>query len=403
MLRTRARLLAILTLALGVVGCGERDNPQTESDVRAIVENVIPEVERAVGLPFVSTPAVAVRTREQMAAYVNAKIEEELPPEEIERLTIAYRLFGLIPDTLDLAALLLELFTEQVVGYYEPDSSTLYLVDDADPAIARLTIAHELVHALQDQYMPLDSILSVKNQNDRVIAAQSILEGQATLGSMLAIMPGRDADAFGALWTDAGVRQAMSEQQQTMPVFAAAPRIIREGLVFPYLAGADFVRWFSAQYPDTVPFGPRLPASTEQILRPERYRLGDQPVNLEFVEAEDAVYTDDLGQFEIQILLTEWTESESVATGGSFGWAGDRYAVFDTGGDHALVWWSVWDDDRSAERFFSIVQDEWSGRRVDGRSHSVRRVDVGDNPGVVFAYYPEGWERGPDLPRVSVR
>ena len=55
-----------------------------------------------------------------------------------------------------------------------------------------------------------------------------------------------------------------------MPVFAAAPLVIREGLVFPYLAGADFVRWFMEDYPDTVPYGDRLPASTEHILHPER-------------------------------------------------------------------------------------------------------------------------------------
>jgi hypothetical protein len=337
-----------------------------------------------------------------MRAYVDAKIEEELPPEEIERLTTAYRLFGLIPDTLDLAALLLELYTEQVVGYYEPDSSTLYVVDDADPTIARLTIAHELVHALQDQYMSLDSILSVKNQNDRVLAAQSILEGQATLGSMLAVMPEQDADDFGDLWTDVGVRQMMTQQQARMPVFAAAPRVIKEGLVFPYLAGADFVRWFSRTYPDTVPFGPRLPASTEQILRPEQYRAGDWPVNLRFVDADDALYTDDLGQFETQLLITEWTGNEPIGASGATGWAGDRYAVFETSGDFALVWWIVWDDQPAADRFFAIVSRDVSTRQIQGRERSVDRVDVEGHPGVVYADYPEGWQRARDLPHVAV-
>lgn len=392
-----------LTLVPLVAGCGDSGRGQTEQAARAAVEDVLPEVERAVGLPFVAMPEVAVRTREQMSAYVDAKIEEELPPDEIERLTVAYKLFGLIPDSLDLSALLLRLYTEQVVGYYEPDSSTLYIVDDADPTIAKLTIAHELVHALQDQYMPLDSILSIKNQNDRVIAAQSVLEGQATLGSMLAVMPDQDPDAFGSLWTDASVRQAMNEQQQRMPVFAAAPKVVREGLVFPYLAGADFVRWFSRQYPDTVPFGPRLPISTEQILHPEQYSSGDMPIVLRFENAEDAVYTDNLGQFEIQILLEEWTGSESVASGGAFGWGGDRYAVFAVDDGHALVWWSVWDEPRAAERFFDIVDREWSGRSEAGRSHTIERRQVDGYPGVVFAHYPQGWELREPLPRVSVR
>jgi len=402
MKENKARILAILPLSLLLAGCGEDSIAQSEDDVRAAVESVLPEVERAVGLPFVTTPAVAIRSREQMRSYVDAKIAEELPPEEIERLTVAYRLFGLIPDTLDLAALLSELYAEQVVGYYEPDSSTLYVVDDADPTIARLTIAHELVHALQDQYMSLDSILSVRNQNDRVLAAQAILEGQATLGSMLAVMPGQDADAFGNLWTDVGVRQMMSEQQQRMPVFAAAPRIIKEGLIFPYLAGADFVRWFSRAYPDTVPFGSRLPASTEHILQPEQYRAGDWPVALSFVESEVAVYTDDLGQFETQLLLAEWTGNDPIGVSGATGWAGDRYAVFETGGDYALVWWTVWDDQPAADRFFAIVSRDVGSRQTDGHSRTAEQLEVGGRPAVLYAFYPEGWERAQDLPRVML-
>ena len=42
-------------------------------------------------------------------------------------------------------------------------------------------LAHELVHALQHQYIPLDSIMRQPGDNDRLAAAQAILEGQATL------------------------------------------------------------------------------------------------------------------------------------------------------------------------------------------------------------------------------
>ncbi len=75
-------------------------------------------------------------------------------------LETTYRLFGLLPDTLQLRALLLDLYTEQVAGYYDPDSATLFAVADADPAQLRLVLAHEMIHALQGQYLPLDSILT---------------------------------------------------------------------------------------------------------------------------------------------------------------------------------------------------------------------------------------------------
>ena len=44
----------------------------------------------------------------------------------------AYRLFGLLPDTLELRGLLLDLYAEQVAGYYDPDSTTLFGVAGAD-------------------------------------------------------------------------------------------------------------------------------------------------------------------------------------------------------------------------------------------------------------------------------
>jgi len=188
-----------------------------------------------------------------------------------------------------------------------------------------------------------------------------------------------------------------------MPVFASAPRIIKEGLIFPYLAGADFVRWFTEQYPDTVPFGPRLPTSTEHIMRPDQYGDGDAPISLQFVEADDAVYTDDLGQFETEILLTDWSGSESVAARGAFGWGGDRYAVFPVGDEHALVWWTVWDDERAAERFLGIVRDNLPDLQASGWSHVVRRADQGTLPGVVFAYFPADWDRSESLPGVTLR
>src|SRR2546425_2948610 len=65
-----------------------------------------------------------------------------------------------------------------------PPRSTLFpytTLFRSDPSQARLVISHELVHALQDQYVNLDSLVELKRQNDRRTAAQSILEGQATL------------------------------------------------------------------------------------------------------------------------------------------------------------------------------------------------------------------------------
>ncbi|HXV85110.1 MAG TPA: hypothetical protein VD793_00345, partial [Gemmatimonadales bacterium] len=290
-------------------GCGEGSRTVQRSDVDALVRELVPAVERAVGLTFRTPPVVARRTREQVRSYLQLKLDSDLPPAELERVTIAYRLFGLMPDTLDLRALLLALYTEQVVGYYDPDSTTLYVVEGTDPAQLRLVLAHELVHGLQGQHVPLDSLLSQRSQNDRRMAAQAVMEGQATLASLTALMPDQDYSQLPDFWSE--FRRSVRAQQDRLPVFGAAPAVIREGLIFPYLAGADFVRWFTREFPDTVPFGPRLPTSTEQILHPERYRERDQPVPLWTDGSLLAVHEDGLGEFETRLLLTQLSGSES--------------------------------------------------------------------------------------------
>ena len=84
------------------------------------------------------------------------------------------------------------------------------------------------------------------------------------------------------------------------------------------------------------------------------------------------------------------------------GWGGDRYAVFDADGRHALVWWTVWDDLRAADRFHEIVLEDIGNDRSNGMIRSVERLEVEGHPAVLYAYYPEGWDRATNLPRVTL-
>jgi hypothetical protein len=369
----------------GPTGCGDTRRTVPQDDVEALVRQLVPAVEKAVGLSFRRPPTVAVRGKDQVRAYLQHKLDSDFPPEEIAGVTAAYRLFGLIPDTLDLRSLLLALFTEQVVGYYDPDSTTLYVVEGTDPAQLRLVLAHELVHGLQGQYVALDSLLSQPRANDRRMAAQAVMEGQATLASLTALMPEQDYSSMPHFWEE--FRRSVRAQQDRLPVFGTAPAVIREGLIFPYLAGADFVRWFNREYPDTVPFGPRLPQSTEQILHPERYREGDVPAVLWPDPDLDATYQDGLGEFETRVLLTHLTGSESVGAAGALGWDGDRYAVMRSPHGYALVWWSVWDTEKAADRVALLLDRNWPRR--PGRRAAIERTPDGNGVRLIDA--PEKW------------
>ena len=391
--------LLLAGLAVTVLGCAEAQVNQFGEQVQELALEVTPDIERAVGLDFKYPPKVAVRTKDEVFDYLERKIATEFPPEEMERITTAYRLFRLLPPELDLEQLLIELLSEQVVGFYDPQTDTLYVVAGAEQLELRLIVAHELVHALQAQYAPLDSILTSRGDNDRRSAAQAVFEGQGMIASLRAMMPDGDLTGVPEFWGQ--MRETIRQQQSSMPVLSSAPLILRETLIFPYLGGADFVRWYGINYPGTVPFGERLPTSTEQILRPERYRDGDQPVSLRF-NGPDILYEDGLGEFETRVLMTELLGSESEAIPVANDWDGDRYAIYDTGDGYGLVWWSVWDSAEAAQRFYTAFERAWVQDATDGRTSRVELTNVNGVPAVLVVDGPEGWSLLQQPPTVAV-
>jgi len=390
-----------LIVALAALAACRPRTPDTAQEVRRLADDVIPRVEQTVGLRFRTPPKFAVRDHAAVERYLRAQLDQEYPPARLADIATAYRLTGLIPDTLDLRALLLAVLEEQVVGYYDPDSLTLYVVAGTDPAQIRVVLAHELVHALQGQYMNLDSLLSMRGENDRQLAAQAVLEGQATLASLTAMLDDERLRQLGDFWGD--VRASVRKEQERMPLFASAPLVVREELLFPYLAGADFMRWFGKQYPDTLPFGPRMPRSTEQILYPDRYAMGDEPITLRFAPAPAAgtlVYEDTFGQLETRIILWQHTGSESLGNAGAIGWDGDRFAVYRDAAGDALVWSSVWETPQVAEKFAGMLERAWSSDG-ENRRWEVRRSEVAGESAVTLVDAPIAWGGWNAVPSVT--
>jgi hypothetical protein len=338
---------------LGVVcllACrGPAAQSPADQHLGALVDSLMPAVAKATGLAFKATPRSAVRSKDQIRAYVLAKMNDELPPERLEGIVAAYRLLGMLPDTLDLRQLFVDLYTEQIAGFYDPDSTTLFAVEGANPLELRLVLAHELVHALQDQYAPLDSILHDNHDGDRQAAAQAVLEGQATLASMTALLPNVDLVGDDAFWET--FREQLRAQQFGTGVYARAPMVIREGLTFPYVAGAEFVRWFRKAHPGEEPFGRLMPVSTEQILDPRRLADSNAPVEVRFAgDTAGVMFEDTFGEFDLDLLRASVQQSE-VRTAPPAGWGGDRLRVYRTPSGPALVWLLAWDAPIYAQRF----------------------------------------------------
>ena len=397
---------AVLAAAGAALGCRDRaEAVQRESALRALVHQRMPALEQVTGLKFKRDPAVAPRSRNQVRDYIVHKFDEDLPPEELAGLQAALRRFGFLPDSIDLRESFADVLTEQIGGYFDPDSNTLYVPTDIDSFLVRTSVTHELVHALQGQYLNLDSILDVKHENDRRGAAQAVLEGQATLVQTLVMMPEQRVEDLPSFWE---ARQATMAQQRRMPAFAHAPRWLRETLIFPYLAGADFVRWYGMTHPGRQPYGAAMPVSTEQILHPDRYAAGDAPLRLAFVApSPDTVrYEDDLGEYEIRLLFAELLDdsTEEQAAWLAGGWGGDRYRLLGPALD-ALVWYSAWDNSAAAARFANGLERAWARRRsggAAGRRWEIKSLTVDGCPVVRLVDAPVGWRGWLRLPGVRI-
>ncbi len=397
------RAAVMLLLAGALAGCrGEARDADPAAALARLVDSLTPAVERATSLAFRSPPRSALRSREQVRGYLVRKLDEELPPARLQGIETAYRLFGLLPDTLGLRSLLLDLYTEQVAGYYDPDSATLFGVAGADRQQLRLVLAHELIHALQGQYLPLDSILSETANNDRLTAAQAVLEGQATLFSLEVLAPGQNVTGNPEFWEL--YREQVRAQQSSMPVFRRAPLVLRESLIFPYLQGAEFVHWWErSPLADTLPYGPRMPVSSEQILHPERYARGDAPLGLAFASDSAALYEDVMGENEIRVILATLAGSDEVQTVVPLGWGDDRYRLYPTDQGPALVWYVVWDDDRAAGGFLRAAG---AGLRRASRAGYRAELDslaVDGRTATRYVLAPAGWPGWRSPPAARLR
>jgi hypothetical protein len=348
-------------------GC-ERPKQQYEGPYAAEVAQAVPMIEKAVGLKFKSPPKIEMRSKAQVREFVMKQFKDPQAVRDLAGQEAAYKRFGMIPDTLNLQAFLTNLLEEQIVGYYDPGTKVLYVVEGAAKDMANITITHELVHALQDQYISLDSVQKVRNDNDRLSAAQSVFEGQAVY-EQISIMLGGSNIAINLPGGWDRIRELIRESQASMPIFAAAPRVIQETLIFPYLSGAEFYRNYKERKPGTVIYND-MPTSTEQIIHPAAFfvtRDAPTKVTLGALSNATASYDNDLGEFETRLFLFQHLNDQNEAIRGAAGWDGDRYAVVNTPQGPGIVWLTVWDSPVEAGEFFDIA-GQAAAKRLGAKS-----------------------------------
>jgi hypothetical protein len=340
----------------GLLGGAEVTGPQLQE-----------EVAEAGGLPFRKDVPLAFLRRDELATYLRELFDAEYTPEQARSDERLLRAFDLLPRGTDLRAVRAQVLEDNVAGFYDerPGRRRLYAVseDRAFTPMNQIVLAHELRHALQDQYEELSSFLDegVSDFDDRRLAWMSLLEGDATLvmERFVRLRLGSLGEALESAGDDVGAAALGVPGLLALP---GAPPVVRDQLVQPYVAGLAFARalWAHGGPQAVRAAWARPPESTEQVLHPAKFFAREPPRSVVPVVSPPAegrlVSEGVLGE----LLLRTLVEDESG--GATAGWGGDGWKLWDVGGRTALAWRSEWDEPAAAAAFHAALRARFARR-----------------------------------------
>ena len=291
----------------------------------------------------------------ELRQYFLDSFNREYTPDERARDQKLLTMLGLLRPDQDLATLMLNVLSEQVIGFYDDDTRRMYLIGDVvqPTPSAKVTFSHEFTHALQDEFFGLKALEPRESQDDdRSAAVQALVEGDATL---VMTLYARDE-----LSLDERRRYALS-QSGGAGTLEDAPLVLREELLFPYSEGLRFVQTLYRQggFPTVDTAFRNPPQSTEQIIHPNKYLSQEAPEAVVLPDLASPLggnwrhtASNTLGELDVRILVEQYTDRQTAERAAA-GWAGDRYALLeDAAGRSAVAIKTTWDSPEDASKFF---------------------------------------------------
>jgi hypothetical protein len=288
---------------------------------------------RRVEAPFL--PPCRFLAAGTLRSELDTKLRRDLPLPPERYLESLWRL-GLIDLEPDFVyPRLLDFYSSQVLGFYEPAKDEMVLLRQENPASvsASPVWAHELAHAAQERRFGLPTrLMAMRDDGDRQRATSAIAEGEAVLVMLVLNQDGPDPQALRR------TQQQLAAQAETLAPPPGVPGFFVKELVFPYaqgfatvLAAFEHGGWLAV---DALLANP--PRTTAQLLHPERPStpapLGDVVLPVT-PPGWTIVLTDTLGEW----TLATWlglhlapAEASRVAAG----WDADRARLI-TGPDGA--------------------------------------------------------------------
>jgi len=345
---------------------------------RDVVVDLVTDVARIRRLRPLRPVHVRLKRAKDLRESVGRDLADGVASGATARRARAWGKVGLVPWGFDLAQWERRTYSDDPAGYYTTAERRLYIVDRAafrsdvgeiwgaivgrDPVYGE-ALAHEIAHALVDQHHDLDRLLEGALTTDVALAHRALAEGDATRVGFEWSGGGSFAGHLDAL---APRFEALADDDE--------PEWLRLRTALPYLAGGRLVerlhraggwRAVDAAYD-------AAPASTEQLLHPERYP-SDPPTTVTLPPSPlgetsgRRLLDDTLGELGMRCVLGRHLP-RGRADAAAAGWDGDAVGVWESGDAMLLVWKSVWDSESDArewaDAYAALVEASYLRRRA---------------------------------------
>jgi hypothetical protein len=389
-MKRMAGLLAVL--ACGVFAAGQTvappngaaTKPATQGAVAVpnpeflkAADEVLVQMSGILHLPIKEPLKKSLRSKDEIRAYLVKADEDDKNDAQKYADDKSLEAFGLIPKDFPLDSFMLDVLTEQVAGLYDPKGKEFYIADWIDPGEQRDVMSHELTHALEDQSFNVDPWIKAARPNDDAeLARDSVSEGTA-LAAMLDYglrdehLSVREIGDVTTL-----IRPGAVEEMDKDSKLAKAPLVIRDALLFPYIAGTSFTQAFlkaHSGWQDLHLIFENPPVSTQQIMEPDFYLKGVAPAKVTMPAWKGLAPADwhlleenVMGQFGVEEVLKQFLDADRAHLL-SPTWNGDRYAVFEDAKTKnlKLVWLVALQSDDDAARYFGQYSEALEMKHSD--------------------------------------
>jgi hypothetical protein len=326
-------------------------SPSSGEDALDVFNRIERQVSALRELPPPKIGPPDVISRRELGVELKAVFDETWPDAQLVRDNLTLRAMGLLTDEQDIRQLTESLYAGQVLGFYDFEKRRMVVVtNEGITPEAQVTYAHEFTHAMQDAAFDTGEEHQAQGEDDDAALARLALEeGDATVSMF--------QWAFQSLPPD----ELASIGATPLPDTSGVPQWMISQLEFPYLSGAMLVGGlFASGGWDAVDLAyDRPPASTEQVLHPDKFLAREPPVSLadprlasSLGEGWHDIDSSTVGEAMLGIWLQQLGVSEADAASAARGWGGDRLSVArGPGGGWVMAWRIAWDAAGEATEF----------------------------------------------------